>query len=71
MSDQAIPRRISLCQSLGSGLGGMLGELACGIIIQAYGYKTMFLVYAVPGFLSAVLFVALKARLNTVEETRR
>ncbi|MFA6774630.1 MAG: MFS transporter [Sphaerochaetaceae bacterium] len=62
---------ISLCQSLGSGLGGMLGELACGIIIQAYGYKTMFLVYAVPGFLSAVLFVALKARLNTVEETRR
>ncbi|MCH3908462.1 MAG: MFS transporter [Sphaerochaeta sp.] len=60
---------LSLCQSLGSGLGGMVGEFACGLLIQAVGYRAMFLWYALPAALSAVLFVVLKARLQTVEET--
>lgn len=61
---------IALCQSLGSGLGGMLGELFCGLVIQHFGYTVLFFSYAVPAFASAFLLLLLRRYLQKVEVQR-
>ncbi|MCH3916598.1 MAG: MFS transporter [Spirochaetia bacterium] len=48
---------VSLCQSFGSGLPTMIGDMVGGIVIQHFGYRTFFLLFCIPAAIAALLVI--------------